>query len=47
MSLADTARKLDALDPIAHCRDEFDLDPEVVYLNGNSSARCPARSRRG
>ncbi|MCO1577420.1 kynureninase [Crossiella sp. SN42] len=42
MSLADTARKLDALDPIAHCRDEFDLDPEVVYLNGNSLGALPS-----
>ncbi|GAA2829384.1 kynureninase [Crossiella cryophila] len=41
MSLADTARKLDALDPIAHCRDEFDLDPDVVYLNGNSLGALP------
>ncbi|MFC7382504.1 kynureninase [Sphaerisporangium rhizosphaerae] len=34
--LVERAAKLDAEDPLRRVRDEFDLDPEVVYLDGNS-----------
>ncbi|GII75527.1 kynureninase [Sphaerisporangium rufum] len=39
--LADRAAKLDADDPLAALRDRFDLDPEVVYLDGNSLGAPP------
>ncbi|GGO90003.1 kynureninase [Wenjunlia tyrosinilytica] len=37
------AAKLDAEDPLAHLRAEFDLDPDVVYLDGNSLGAPPRR----
>ncbi|MBP2473007.1 kynureninase [Crossiella equi] len=41
MSVLDRAAELDAQDPIAGCRELFDLDPDVVYLNGNSLGALP------
>jgi kynureninase len=41
MSLADVAAELDARDPLAGKRAEFDLDPEVSYLDGNSLGAPP------
>lgn len=32
----ETLEALDAQDPLAHCRDRFDLPDNVVYLDGNS-----------
>jgi kynureninase len=34
--LIERAAKLDGEDPLAHLRAEFDLEPAVVYLDGNS-----------
>ncbi|WP_248966351.1 kynureninase [Sphaerisporangium perillae] len=39
--LIERAAKLDAEDPLAHVRDEFDLEPGVVYLDGNSLGAPP------
>ncbi|MEV0846329.1 kynureninase [Streptomyces sp. NPDC049954] len=39
--LAEIARRLDAKDPLRHCRDRFVLDPSVVYLDGNSLGLLP------
>ncbi|MDQ0379419.1 kynureninase [Amycolatopsis thermophila] len=41
MSLRDEAAELDALDPLAGKRAEFDLDPELSYLDGNSLGAPP------
>ncbi|GGK65934.1 kynureninase [Sphaerisporangium melleum] len=41
--LAERAAKLDAEDALAKVRDEFDLDPAVVYLDGNSLGAPPKR----
>ncbi|MEV7969974.1 kynureninase [Sphaerisporangium sp. NPDC088356] len=41
--LIERAAKLDAVDALAHLRDEFDLDPAVVYLDGNSLGAPPRR----
>ncbi|MCW2880065.1 MAG: kynureninase [Sphaerisporangium sp.] len=41
--LTERAAKLDAEDPLAHLRGEFDLDPDVVYLDGNSLGAPPRR----
>ncbi|GAB3586999.1 kynureninase [Amycolatopsis endophytica] len=41
MSLRDEARELDAMDPLAGKRAEFDLDPDVSYLDGNSLGAPP------
>ncbi|MEU0465493.1 aminotransferase class V-fold PLP-dependent enzyme [Amycolatopsis sp. NPDC006131] len=41
MSLRDEAAELDALDPLAGKRAEFDLDPDVSYLDGNSLGAPP------
>ncbi|HEY1488741.1 MAG TPA: aminotransferase class V-fold PLP-dependent enzyme, partial [Micromonosporaceae bacterium] len=41
MSLGDEAADLDARDPLAGKRAEFDLDPEVSYLDGNSLGAPP------
>ncbi|WP_016700856.1 kynureninase [Actinoalloteichus spitiensis] len=39
--LAARAAEADAADPLAHLRDQFDLDEEVVYLDGNSLGALP------
>jgi kynureninase len=36
-----TFEQLDADDPLAHCRDRFQLPPEVIYLDGNSLGAMP------
>ncbi|GAA3831403.1 kynureninase [Sphaerisporangium flaviroseum] len=41
--LTERASKLDAEDPLAYLRAEFDLDPAVVYLDGNSLGAPPRR----
>ncbi|MEU8266858.1 kynureninase [Sphaerisporangium sp. NPDC049002] len=41
--LTERAVKLDAVDAMAYLRDEFDLDPAVVYLDGNSLGAPPRR----
>ncbi|WP_424529177.1 kynureninase [Sphaerisporangium viridialbum] len=41
--LTERAAKLDADDPLAYLRGEFDLDPAVVYLDGNSLGAPPRR----
>ncbi|WP_405144770.1 kynureninase [Sphaerisporangium sp. NBC_01403] len=41
--LTERAAKLDAEDPLAYLRGEFDLDPAVVYLDGNSLGAPPRR----
>lgn len=41
--LIERAGELDAADPLAYLRDEFDLDPGVVYLDGNSLGAPPLR----
>ncbi|WP_020670779.1 kynureninase [Amycolatopsis nigrescens] len=41
MSLSERAAELDALDPLAGKRAEFDLDPELSYLDGNSLGAPP------
>jgi kynureninase len=40
----DLARELDARDPLARFRDEFIVDPDTLYLDGNSLGRLPRRS---
>ena len=35
------AARLDAQDPLAHCRERFSLPPEVIYLDGNSLGAMP------
>ena len=37
---------LDADDPLAHCRERFQLPPGVIYLDGNSLGALPGRCRR-
>ncbi|OZM73900.1 kynureninase [Amycolatopsis antarctica] len=39
--LSEQARELDGRDRLAGKRDEFDLDPEVAYLDGNSLGAPP------
>ncbi|WP_308249704.1 kynureninase [Sphaerisporangium fuscum] len=41
--LIERAAKLDDEDPLRHLREEFDLDPGVVYLDGNSLGAPPKR----
>lgn len=41
MSLRDEAAELDERDPLARKRAEFDLDPDVSYLDGNSLGAPP------
>jgi kynureninase len=41
---ADFARQLDCADALARFRDEFVIDPETIYLDGNSLGRLPKRS---
>ncbi|MFC4586605.1 kynureninase [Sphaerisporangium corydalis] len=41
--LSERAAELDARDPLAYLRAEFDLDPGVVYLDGNSLGAPPRR----
>ncbi|WP_236789103.1 kynureninase [Amycolatopsis sp. GM8] len=41
MSLSQVATELDAGDPLAGKRAEFDLDPQVSYLDGNSLGAPP------
>ncbi|WP_420850005.1 kynureninase [Pontixanthobacter luteolus] len=45
MSLIDTARALDAGDPLAEFRGRFDLPEGVVYLDGNSLGALPRATR--
>lgn len=40
----DFARQLDARDPLARFRDEFVIDSDTLYLDGNSLGRLPRRS---
>jgi kynureninase len=41
---ADFARALDRADALAPFRDEFVIDPERIYLDGNSLGRLPKRT---
>ena len=41
MSLGQEAAELDARDPLAGKRAEFDLDPQLAYLDGNSLGAPP------
>jgi kynureninase len=41
---AEYARELDRADVLAHFRDEFIIDAETIYLDGNSLGRLPKRS---
>jgi kynureninase len=41
VKLAEDAAELDVADPLAHKRGEFDLDPTVSYLDGNSLGAPP------
>ncbi len=46
MTWGERAAELDARDPLASIRDEFVVtDPDLVYLDGNSLGRLPARAR--
>src|SRR5262249_33966549 len=38
------ARQLDARDPLARFRDEFVVDSDMLYLDGNSLGRLPRRT---
>jgi len=38
----DQCAEMDTADPLSHLRDRFDLDPAVVYLDGNSLGALPA-----
>jgi kynureninase len=40
----DFARELDRADALARFRDEFVIEPEAIYLDGNSLGRLPKRS---
>jgi kynureninase len=44
LTALDSARSLDASDPLAHFRREFDLPPGVIYLDGNSLGALPRRT---
>ena len=42
----DAAAALDASDPLREFRDRFVIDPDVVYLDGNSLGCLPRRTVR-
>ena len=45
--LLDRAGELDAADPLAEWRDQFDIaDPDLTYLDGNSLGMPPRRTRQ-
>ncbi|TPV59928.1 kynureninase [Aestuariibacter sp. GS-14] len=44
--MLEEARKRDQLDPLAACRNEFDIPANCVYLDGNSLGALPKAARK-